>query len=319
MSKVTYSAPAKIILTGEHAVVYGKPALISALDMRLTFTAMDARHTHKNTDIDVIVENVKSSLRNSNVSFDDKPYSYTIESDIPPRQNLGSSAALSVAATAALLHFFTGREFSKEVINQIAYQSEKHFHGNPSGGDNSTSCFGGFIYYRKEFEFLKNISSLNAKIPKNIMDRLFIVDSGRSVETTGEMVTKVGKFYNKQPKKAENIMNEIEKITKRIVISVVKEDPNMFADAVVANERRLEELGVVSAQTIDLLSTLKKAGVGKVTGGGGYKAGSGNLLFIAKDPEYATKLFTKNKVPFMKFKQDFEGVKRVDEPSDKRI
>lgn len=308
--KITYSAPAKIILTGEHSVVYGKPALISALDMRFTFTVFDAAKTKHDKNIDVVAENVRSSLKSSEVPFDDKSYSFRISSEIPSRKNLGSSAALAVSASAAFLHFFTGREFSKEVINQVAYKSEKHFHGNPSGGDNSASCFGGFIYYRKEFEFLKNISSLNAKIPKVIMDRLFIIDSGKSSETTAEMVAKVGKFYNDEPKKAESVINEIEKVTKRMVVSVVKEDPNMFAQAVEDNEKLLEELGVVSPKTMSLLESLKDVGVGKVTGGGGFKSGSGNLLFIARDPAAARELFKKKNITPIKFVQDFEGVRK---------
>lgn len=308
--KVSYSAPAKIILTGEHSVVYGKPALISALNMRFTVTISDANKIKRDKNIDIIASNVRSSLKNSNVPFDDKPYSFHVKSQIPSRKNLGSSAALSVAASAAFLHFFTGREFSKEVVNQVAYQSEKHFHGNPSGGDNSASCFGGFIYYRKEFEFLKNVSSLNAKIPQAIMDRLFIIDSGKSAETTAEMVAKVGKFYNDEPKNAEEIINSVEKVTKRMVIAIVKEDPNMFAKAVEDNEMLLEELGVVSKRTISLIKSLQSVGVGKVTGGGGFKGGSGNLLFIVRDPAAAQDLFTKRNIKVLKFNQDFEGVRQ---------
>lgn len=305
--KISYSAPAKIILTGEHSAVYGKPILISALDIRLTVTVNDAKQTKSDKNIDVIAKNVKAYLKNNNEKFTDKPYSLHIQSDIPSRRNLGSSAALSVAASAALLHFFSGHQFPKEVINQVAYESEKHFHGKPSGGDNSASCFGGFIYYRKEFEFLKNISSLNAKIPKSIMDRLFIIDSGKSAETTGEMVAQVGELYNKEPKKVEAIMNEIEKVTKRFVISIVGEDVNMFADAVKENERLLDELGVVSQKTKDLLKSLEGVGVGKVTGGGGAKTGSGNLLFFAKDGKHAEDIFKSHNIPYLRFVQDFAG------------
>ena len=307
---VTYSAPAKIILTGEHSVVYGKPALISALDIRLTVTVRDTKQTKENHDIDIIAGHAKEYLKKSGISYEDKPYSTYIQSDIPSRKNLGSSAALSVAASAAFLHFFAGHELSKDAINQVAYQSEKHFHGNPSGGDNSASCFGGFIYYRKEFEFLKNVSALSAKLPKNIMERLFIVDSGKSVEKTSEMVAKVGAFYNEDPKHAEQIMNEIEKVSKRMVIAIVKEDKTMFADAVSKNESCLEELGVVSPETIKLIQSLSAFGVAKVTGGGGFKSGSGNLLFFAQEPERAISIFKERAISFMKFHQDFEGVRR---------
>lgn len=307
---VTYSAPAKIILTGEHSVVYGKPALISALDMRLTVTVRDSKQTKENRDIDIIAENAKAYLKKAEIAFEDKQYSTYISSDIPSRKNLGSSAALSVATSAAFLHFFAGHELPKDAINQVAYQSEKHFHGNPSGGDNSASCFGGFIYYRKEFEFLKNVSSLSAKLPKNIMDRLFIIDSGKSLEKTSEMVANVGAFYNEDPKRAEHIMNEIEKVTKRMVIAIVKEDITMFSEAVSKNESCLEELGVVSPKTVELIKSLSSVGVAKVTGGGGFKSGSGNLLFFAQDPNAAVEEFKSRTISYMKFNQDFEGVRK---------
>lgn len=150
---------------------------------------------------------------------------------------------------------------------------------------------------------------MNARIPKVIMDRLFILDSGKSSETTAEMVAKVGAFYNDQPKKAESIMNEIEKVTKRMVISVMKEDTNMFTQAVEENQKLLDSLGVVSAKAKNLLASLTTFGVGKVTGGGGIKLGSGNLLFIAKDPDQANKEFTRKNINMIKFVQDFEGVR----------
>lgn len=307
---IAYSAPAKLILSGEHSVVYGKPALISALNLRLTVTVREAQKTNLDNNLQVILRNVQEWLSSNNEPHEKKNVAIHISSDIPSRQNLGSSAALSVATSAALLHFLTGRAFPKEIINKVAYQSEKHFHGNPSGGDNSASCYGGFIYYRKEFEFLKTISSLSVKIPRPIMNRLFIIDSGKSSEPTAEMVAKVGTFYNDHPKKAETIMSEIEKVTKRMVIAIVKEDPNMFAQAVQDNERHLEDIGVVSEKTKNLLKTLSPYGVGKVTGGGGFKSGSGNLLFFAQNPDEAIQYFTKEKIKVIKFIQDFAGVKQ---------
>src|SRR3989338_2438064 len=154
--KISYSAPGKIILSGEHSVVYGKPALVTAVNLRLTVTINEG----------------KPQIKDKKKSFN-----YYYKSDIPIGRGMGSSAAFCVATAAALLHFYTGREYDKQIINSLAYQGETYFHGMPSGVDVSASCFGGLIFYRKEFEFLKNISSLNFKIPKRIQDQLILIDS----------------------------------------------------------------------------------------------------------------------------------------------
>ncbi len=311
MRKISYSAPGKIILSGEHAVVYGKPGLISALDLRLKFTVWESNKIIKDKTIQTIVEKVKDYLKKKKISFIDRLIDYSIDSAIPQGKNLGSSTALAVASSAALLEFYTGRQFQKHEINAVAYEIEKYFHGKPSGGDNSASCFGGLVYFRKEFEFLKNISALNIRIPKKINEALFIIDTGKPKETTKEMIDRVGNLLNKNSKKVENIFNNIEKVTKRMVLSLVQENVQMFKQSIIDNQGLLENLNIVSKKTKVLLNSLSLYGRGKITGAGGYQAGSGNLLFFADKPKELESSLKKNKISFLKFKQDFDGVKRI--------
>ena len=302
---ISYSAPGKIILSGEHSVVYTKPAFVTAINLKLTFH-IDKQRTKQITTIDPTVvyceKIVKTYLRKNNIAIRDIPYQYTIDSDIPQGCGMGSSAAFCVAAVASFLHFYTGNEYDKETMNSLAYQCEKYFHGMPSGVDVSASCFGGLIFYRKEFEFLKNISALNFKIPKSFQERLVLIDTGKPVESTAEMVAFVGKRYNVYPKKIEHILSAIERVTKRMVVSVVKEDPNMFVDTISENQKLLEELGIVSKQTQKLIDDLKPYGVGKVTGAGGIQKGSGMVLFCLRNPSLKsnlTSLLTQKVMPFI--------------------
>lgn len=311
--KISYSAPGKIILSGEHSVTYGKPAFVTGIHLRLTIhlsegtPAIKDQKLHKAfTYIEDIV--IKYLQKKQEIKKKDIYYSY--ESEIPIGRGMGSSAAFCVATTAALLHFYSGHEHDKQVINSLAYQAEKYFHGFPSGVDVSASCFGGLIFYRKEFEFLKHISSLNFKIPQTILDNLYLLDSGEPVEDTSEMIKIVGKNYNNNPKKMEVCLNTIEKVTKRMVISVVKEDTQMFEDAIADNEKLVEELGIVSKSTKSLLQSLSPFGVGKVTGAGGLKKGSGMIIFYSKDNKFKDYL-SANKIQLFKFNQDFDGLKHV--------
>ncbi len=313
--KITYSAPAKVILSGEHAVVYGKPALVSAIDLRLKFTLTTIeRSTNGGNNfesISTIAKNVKSHLKKQKIKFVDRNFNYQITSNIPVRRGLGSSAALSIAGTAAFLDFYTGKEYSKEIINNIGYQSEKHFHINASGVDPTTSCFGGLIFYRKEFEFLKTISALNFKIPKKFEDNLYLIDSGKSTETSAYLIHNVvGGLFNKKPQFVEEVLNDIEKVTKRIVVSIIKEDEDFFVKSIIDNEILLEMLGIVSLRTKKLLKELESFGFGKVTGAGGFQEGSGFIVFYTKKSKQLENYCEKKKMDFIKFKPSYEGVKR---------
>lgn len=327
--KISYSAPAKVILSGEHVVVYGKPALVSTIDLRLKFSLFSkssrirfgissnkilnqVQHDNKTEEtIHFIAQKVKDYLKNQKIEFEDKPFNFKIDSHIPIGRGLGSSAALAVASTAAFLNFYTKKEADKEIINNLAYQIEKYFHQNPSGVDNSTAYFGGLIFYRKEFEFLKNISRLNFKLSKKIKERLFLIDSSKPKETTAQMVNLVGKFYNQKPKIIEKILNEIEKTTKRMVVSIVKKDAEFFKKCLTDNEKLLEDLGVVSKNTKKMLLELSKFGVGKITGAGGGKDGSGFILFFVDDKEKLARFLKRKKINHYQFVPDYQGLKKL--------
>ncbi len=307
MKTISYSAPGKVILSGEHSVVYGKPAFVTAIDLRLTVSIQEGEKGEKHQAIDHIEELVLSYL-NKQQKVSKKTFSWDISSDILIGRGMGSSAAFCVATVAALLHFYTGKGHDNQVINSLAYQAEKFFHGMPSGVDVSASCFGGLIFYRKEFEFLKHISSLNFKIPTQFQEQLLLVDSGKPTETTAEMVQAVGKRYNEMPKEMEQTIMQIEKITKRMVVSIMKEDLNMFAESIKDNQTYLQDFGIVSQSANNLLTQLSDYGVGKVTGAGGLEEGSGMILFLAEDKNKTIEFLKQQKIEYVPFKQDFDGV-----------
>lgn len=311
MRKIIYSAPGKVILSGEHSVVYGKPALVCAIDKRLTLTLSEAKKTEYTDIVMPIIEGtVREFLEQRKETIKKTGYTYSISSTIPMGRGLGSSAAYSATIAAGLLELFTGREWSIPEINICAYKIEKYFHKNSSGVDTSTSVMGGLIYYRKEFEFLKTISSLSVKIPKRFTDMLLLVDTGKPVETTGDMVQQVGSFFNAHPIKMEGLLNEVEKITKRFVVSLMKEDDVLFRKSIEENEVILEKLGVVSQSTIALLKKLAPFGVGKVTGGGGKAKSSGFVLFATDIKKEVEQILKKDNIAFTSLVPSYIGLKK---------
>jgi len=303
-----YSAPGRIILSGEHAVVYGKPALISAINLHLVFSVWEEKKEIQDNNIVFITKTVQEYLKKKKFPIIKTDYNYSVQSTIPIGRGLGSSAAFSVASAAAFLEYFSGKQFEKEEINNIAYQIEKKFHSRPSGADTSTSCFGGLIYFRKEFEFLKTISNLHIKIPQKIENNLYLIDSGKPVESTSEMVDAVGRKYNKSSKVMNILFSEMEKTTKRLVVSLAKEDGVLFQKTIVENELLLEKIGVVSKQTKKLLFSLKQFGCGKVSGAGGRKKGSGYILFYNLSEGNIIKKCKELQISCIKFELKHEGV-----------
>ena len=91
---------------------------------------------------------------------------------------------------------FSIDRLTKKKINKIAYEIEKKQHGNPSGGDNTISTYGGFLWYRKEAEFLKLFKPLDFNFEK--LPQFVLTNTGRSLETTGGMVARVRKLYEKK-------------------------------------------------------------------------------------------------------------------------
>lgn len=310
--RIQAAAPSKVLFSGEHSVVYGKPALVAANNLRLRVTIFSG--TPQNTNpklweqIHIVDTIVKEHLKKHEIEYSDKPYDLEITSDIPVGRGMGSSASFSVATVAAIYTFLTTKEPSQETVNNLAYRMEKHFHGNASGVDVSAASFGGLIFFRKEFEFLKQISALNFKLPEKFIQGLYLIDSGKPAESSKEIITAVGRFYNQETKIAEDLMNQLEKVTKRMVVSIVKEDQNFFHEAIVDNQSILNKLGVVSDSTSKLLNDLKPYGVGKVTGAGGKQTGSGYLLFSATDVDGLEKFLSNEKIRVIKFKQDYEGL-----------
>ena len=286
MKEIIYSAPGKVILSGEHAVVYGKPALVCAIDKRFEICIIPAKKTIYTDSVMPFVEKaVRQFLLKKNIPHKLVDYTYTTQSSLPIGRGLGSSSAFATAGCAALLELYTKKEWSREEVNNCAHQVEKLFYKNASGVDNTAATFGGLIYFRKEFEFLKTISSLSLKIPISIAKRLFLIDTGKPDETTGEMVEMVGKLYNKRSAFGEKILQNIEKSTKRMVVALAKEDVSFFKKSIVDNQKELEYIGVVSPSTKKMLQKWAPFGGGKITGGGGYKNASGFVLFFADDPD----------------------------------
>lgn len=281
---ITVSAPGKIHLLGEHAVVYGKPALLAAVDKRVYVRIMNYELRIRNNGNLIINTAGNDSLIRIAVSIFQRafkieklmPLEITVSSQIPSGCGLGSSAAVA-AATAGALMKSVKNIWNPAKINELAYQAEKIAHGNPSGADNTAVVFGGLVWFRREFEFLKSIWSLpvaSYKIPK-----FAILNSGIPAESTKEMVELVRTNYSKRKKYFNDLFENQEEQTKKLLLSLKEGNREKLKEAIIAGEDNLEKMGVVGKKAGEIIKFITKLGAAaKICGAGGVKNGSGAVL-----------------------------------------
>jgi mevalonate kinase len=142
----------------------------------------------------------------------------------------------------------------------------------------------------RELEFLKSMWQLPFRPAANL-NHFFLINTGKPVETTGEMVAIVRNNYEKDRTTFENIFNENEKQTKRVAAALKEGDEETLMDAIQKGEKTLEEMGVVSDSVKKLINEIENEhGAAKILGGGGKKGSVGFVLCYHHDPEKIKKL-----------------------------
>src|SRR3989344_5159113 len=304
---ITVSAPAKIHLLGEHSVVYGKPAILTAVDLRTTVTISQGRTIQKEfIFLQKIIEKIiKKELRLKRMPL----YSLEISSQIPLGSGLGSSASLSAAYIGALLSYLRV-SWNLNLINKLTFEAEKMFAGNPSGGDNSTVVYGGLIWFRKEDPILKLIHPLPFSIPQKISKNFILINTGKPQETTSQMVALVKNLYERKPKHVNKILEDQERLVKELLPVLKRADEKEFLKIIKEGEKNLENLGVVSKSAQSIIREIENAGgADKIIGAGGVKNASGMLLSFHKSRRVIVSIAKSYNLSYFSAKLGVEGVK----------
>lgn len=306
--KVVVSVPGKIHIMGEHAIVYGRPALLTSINLRLYAKVSDNSELQIVTEEDAFLVNKAVDVVTEKLNLKDKPkVKIEIKSKIPSGKHLGSSAAVSVATVSALYYFIKG-VWNPNLFNELAYQVEKYQHNNPSGGDNSQVTFGGFIWYRKEFEFLKNIWQL--PFNPQLISNFYLIDTGKPAKSTGDMVNKVALQYQKNPHAFDKVLLLNEKATKEATLALRQGNEKALISAIKLGQETLEKMGVVSKYARKIIREIeKKGGSAKILGGGSDLNAVGFLLCYHKNKKILQKISHKYKLNLINIKLGEEGLK----------
>lgn len=299
---IKVSAPGKVHLLGEHSVVYGKPALLSAINLRVTVTLNAVTNTSKvGPDSFEVRQVIESIIKNHLKLKTIPPYNVTISSQLPIGSGLGSSAAISASYIAALLSFLEVK-WDLNLINELTFEAEKVFHGNPSGGDNAVVVFGGLIWFRKELPDLKLIQPLNIIFSRS--KNFVLVQSGKPSETTKEMIEIA------RPK-IKSILESQEELTKQLILALKDGNEKLLIEIIKKAESNLEKIGVVGSIAKKIIKDIEKlGGAAKISGAGGVKKGSGMILTYHKNPKKILKYAKKNNLEAFIIKLGEEGLKK---------
>ena len=268
-------SPGKIILFGEHFVVYDNRAILGAIDKYATVTS-------EKTNTDNIL--ISSSLGQTSIQKDEdeykiekkfRPFFYIakqlisknnfdkginikIESDIPIGAGLGSSSACCVAAAASISNLFNNTD-EKEIL-ELAIQAEKTIFPNSSGADCTVSVYGGIIEYQRE----RGFSKINTESEFN-----FLIINSEQVHATNKVVERVRKFKEKNEDVFFKLCSEEERLITKALDSMKNNDLEMIGKCMAQNQIFLEQIGVSNDKLLSIIKEIEKITFGaKITGAG---------------------------------------------------
>ena len=269
------SAPAKIILFGEHFVVHGTKAILAAIDKRVTVTTIftENKTIKINSELGTIEVPILSSHEDVKNEF--KPFVYLankiinsepnvsgleiiIDSDIPIGVGLGSSSACCVAAAASISELFN--KLSSEEILNLSIEAEKTIFPNTSGADCTVCTYGGMIEYDQ--------SSGTRKIESTFQINLVIANS-MIPHSTKSSVERVSKFKENDEERFSQLCDLENGLIDEVITAMKNNDSTTLGLKMSENQKYLEEIQISNDTLRNMINSLNQISLGsKITGAG---------------------------------------------------
>ena len=305
------SAPGKVILFGEHFVVYGVKAILCSINKRVTVTAekTSERKISINSEIGKLVLEPNKSileinsplkpfyyLANKAIENEDTGIHIEIDSEIPIGAGLGSSSACCVAGSAAIFKLFG--EISKKEILKRAIEAERTIFENTSGADCTVCTYGGIIEYDKNSGFKKIEDEPNFQL---------VITNSNIEHSTQSMVFKVKEFENKNKEEFSRLLNLESKLVEDVLKLVKENKTKEIGEKMNQNQEYLETIGISNNELTKMIKIGQESSFGaKITGSGG-----GGCIFVLTnelDLQNTLKEFKDNNYECFSAKIDFKGL-----------
>lgn len=305
------SAPGKVILFGEHFVVYGVKTILCAINKRITVTAekIEENKIYIKSNIGNLVLEPNKIISEINSPL--KPFYYLankmskdqntgikieIESDIPLGVGLGSSSACCVAGAAAISRLF--KNTSNEEILELAIEAEKTIFENTSGADCTVCTYGGIMIYDKENGFNKIESEPNFHL---------VIANSNIEHSTKTVVANVKQFKEKDEKTFSILCDKESQLVDDVLKLLKENDINELGNKINKNQEYLETIGISNEKLRNMIKIGQNEAFGaKITGAGG-----GGCIFALTDEtnlEQTMEKFKSENYDCFSVKIDFQGL-----------
>jgi hydroxymethylglutaryl-CoA reductase len=284
----------KVILLGEHAVVYGSHAIAAPVPLAVRAAVQDS----KSGGVDMIIPrwgveyrlhrdpaHRDSFQRSLGIIFDqlgltERSMRIEVFPNVPRAMGLGGSAAMAVAIIRALDQHFK-LSLTDAQVNELAFNCEKVAHGTPSGIDNTVATYGKFLVYKRAQPPETQPLVRELSVPKPIP--LVIGISGKE-SLTAKTVGGVRSAWLRNPELYERIFREIDQLTLQGVDAVQNYELEKLGELMNVCHGLLNSLQVSSWEIEELVQIAREHGAlgAKLTGGGG---GGSIIALCPESPE----------------------------------